>query len=109
MKMKPWIDWVAVLVLWLWAAAPTRSAAQGTLVVNVGIYPPISTNFVGSSITLSATQDTQGLLNNDFARGLGTWTNKVLNHADGFSLDWSGTGNASGVPGEVGGLISRTN
>src|SRR6266702_7507138 len=55
------IIWPVLLVACLCAAAPTRSAAQTNLVVNVGISPPISTNLVGSTIVLSATQDVQSI------------------------------------------------
>src|SRR6266702_4099585 len=56
-----WISWPALLVACLCAAAPTGSAAQSNLVVNVGISPPISTNLIGATIVLSATQDVQSV------------------------------------------------
>src|SRR6266436_5104790 len=56
-----WISWPVLLVACLCAAAPTRSAAQTNLVVNVGISPPISTNLIGATIVLSATQDVQSI------------------------------------------------
>src|SRR6266851_4724197 len=61
MKDGIWINWPALLVACLCAAAPTRSAAQTNLVVNVGISPPISTNLIGATIVLSATQDVQSI------------------------------------------------
>src|SRR6266850_298605 len=56
------ISWAALLVACLWAATPSRSAAQSNVVVNVGISPPISTNLTGATIVLSATQDVQSIL-----------------------------------------------
>src|SRR5438093_4821640 len=57
MKAKLWIGQAACVAASLWVVARTGATAQ--TVVNVGIVPAISTNLVGSSITLTATQDVQ--------------------------------------------------
>jgi len=44
---------------------------------------------------------------NTFDNGLGTWSTTVLNHDNGYDLDWSNTSHAGGDPGEVGGLVIR--
>lgn len=46
---------------------------------------------------------------NDFQTGYGTWTTQVGITAPGFNMGWFNSGNASGVAGEVGGLVTRTN
>ena len=54
MKEKNWIGRTVLLVACLWAMAPTGARAQ--LVLNAAITPAVSTNLVGSDVTLTFTQ-----------------------------------------------------
>jgi len=77
--------WLSYLLLFsIEVIASLRSGAQ---TVNVGIVPPISTNLIGSSITLSATQDVQSLTFNY------QWAKDGTNLVDGDKVSGSVTPN----------------
>lgn len=57
MKSNLAINWTTGLLLCLAGLAPVRADGQGVVTVNAGIVPPVSTNLVGSVVTLSVTQD----------------------------------------------------
>jgi hypothetical protein len=62
---------------------------------------------IGTALLMGLSTANADLVYNDFATGLGTWTTTYGLTGNGFNLGWSPTGNASGVGGEVGGLVAR--
>jgi len=44
-----------------------------------------------------------------FSGGLGNWTTVQFNNANGYNFGYQNSGNANGTPGELGGLIVRSN